>query len=124
MAWFVLAVMIMAGLGYWNWQKGQVQLNALKSSGFDVSDDLKGQPRLVVDRKNKQIALVTASGYRIIPMVSLIASDMLFDRGVQMEQDFRIELQLIASVQPAGPVYYENETLARMALDKLHAALR
>jgi hypothetical protein len=124
MAWFVLAVMIMAGLGYWNWQKGQAQLNALKSSGFDVSDDIKGRPRLVVDRSRQLIALVTAHNYRIIPMVSLVSSDMLFDRDVQLEKNFRIELQLVASEQPAGPVYYENETLARMALEKLHAAFR
>ena len=123
MAWFVLAVIVMAGLGYWNWQKTQGQLQMLRNSSFNITDDLKGEPRLVIDSTQKQIALVSPQGYRIIPMNAVVNSEVAFDRGVQMDNNFRIELQLIMSERSAGPVMYENETLARAALEKLHMAL-
>lgn len=124
MTWFVLAVIVMAGLGYWNWQKGQVQLQALRSSSFNITDDLRGEPRLVVDSTQRQIALVSPHGYRIIRMNAVVHSEVQFDRGVQMDQNYRIELQLAASERPVGPIKYENETLAGVALEKLHTALR
>lgn len=124
MTWFILAVMVMAGLGYWNWQKGQVQLQALRSSSFNVTDDLKGEPRLVIDSSQRQVALVSPQGYRIIPMSTIVNSEVQFDRGVQMDQNYRIELQLASSERPTGPIKYENETLARVALEKLFTALR
>ena len=124
MTWVVLALIVMAGLGFWNWQKAQGQLQILQSRGFDLTDDLKGEPRLVIDRSQRQIALVSPNSYRVIPMSDLINSEMLFDRGVQLDQNFRIELQLKSSEQPLPPVIFENETLARVALNKLHDAIR
>ena len=124
MTWFILAVIVMAGLGYWHWQKGQVQLQALRSSSFNVTDDLKGEPRLVIDRTQKQIALVSPQGYRVVRMNAIVNSEVQFDRGVQMDQNYRIELQLASSERPVGPIKYENETLARVALEKLLTALR
>ncbi len=124
MTWFVFAVIVMAGLGYWNWQKGQVHLQALRDSRFNLTDDLKGEPRLVIDTTQRQIALVSPQGYRIIPMSVIVTSEMQFDRGVQMDQNYRIELQLAGSERPVGPIKYENETLAKVALEKLQTALR
>lgn len=124
MTWVVLAVIVMAGLGYWNWQKGQEQLRILKSSGFDITEDLKGDPRLVVDRTNKSVALVSANNYRVIPMQTITYSEVLYDRGVQMDENFRIELQLAPSEGVVVPIMYENEALARAALDSLHKAIR
>ncbi|SFG45668.1 hypothetical protein [Neptunomonas qingdaonensis] len=124
MTWFVLVVIVMAGLGYWNWQKTQDQLQVLRNSSFNITADLKGEPRLVIDSTQRQLALVSPQGYRIIPMSAIVHSEMEFDRGVQIDKNFRIELQLIMSERSAGPVVYENETLARAALEKLHSALR
>lgn len=124
MTWVVLAVIVMAGLGYWNWQKGQEQLRILKSSGFDITEDLKGDPRLVVDRTNKSVALVSANNYRVIPMQTITSSEVLYDRGIQMDENFRIELQLAPSEGVVVPIMYENEALARAALDSLHKAIR
>ena len=123
MAWVVLAIIVMAGLGYWNWQKAQGQLKILQSSGFDITDDLKGEPRLVVDRTNKNIALVSATKYRVIPMAAIVSSEALYDRGAHMEKNFRIELQLAPSERSLAPIFYENESLSKTALDSLHSAM-
>ncbi|MGY8870092.1 MAG: hypothetical protein ACKVJE_06590 [Pseudomonadales bacterium] len=124
MTWVVLAIIVMAGFGYWNWQKGQEQLKILKSSGFDITEDLKGEPRLVIDRTNKSVALVSANNYRVIPMEAITSSKVLYDRGVQMDENFRIELQLAPSESAIVPIVYENETLARAALNSLQSAIR
>lgn len=123
MTWFVLAVLVMAGLGYWNWQKGQEQLAALKQSGFQVSDDLKGNPRLVVSRSQQQLAIVTPHDYQRIEMADVSEAKFLFDRGVQIDENFRIELTLNRAGQSSHVIRYENETLGRDALDKLNQAL-
>jgi len=123
MTWVILAIIVMAGLGYWNWQKSQGQLKVLKSSGFDVTDDLKGEPRLVVDRTHKKIALVSATHYRVIPMTAIVSSDAVYDRGAHMDKNFRIELQLSPSERALAPIFYENESLSRTALDSLQSAI-
>ncbi|WP_293267220.1 hypothetical protein [Neptunomonas sp.] len=122
MTWIILAIIGMAGLGYWGWQKGQEQLSSLKSSGFNVTDDLKGEPRLVIDRTNKKLALVTVDNYRVIPMSAVVSSEALLDRGMHMDENFRIELRLEDSVPVS--IVFENETLAKAALDKLQGTMR
>ncbi|WP_201348091.1 hypothetical protein [Neptunomonas japonica] len=78
----------------------------------------------MVDRTNKSVALVSANNYRVIPMQTITSSEVLYDRGVQMDENFRIELQLAPSEGVVVPIMYENEALARAALDSLHKAIR
>jgi hypothetical protein len=57
-------------------------------------------------------------------LASIVSPEVIFDRGVQMDQNFRIKL----SVQGRNPatleIRYENETLARSALEALNSALQ
>ena len=124
MSWFVLAVIVMAGLGYFTWQKSQAQIKALEQTGFVITKDLKGEPRLLVNAEAEQLAIVSPTAYEVHPLASIVSPEVIFDRGVQMDQNFRIKL----SVQGRNPatleIRYENETLARSALEALNSALQ
>lgn len=123
MTLFIVTVAILAGLGYWNWKKGQQQLDLLRSTGFVVSDDLNGNPRLVLDRNQRQLAVVAADRHQVVSMGSVVSAQVAFDRGVQMDENFRIELTTTAG-QPSLPaIQYENEAIAQTALKTLLEAI-
>ncbi len=122
MAWFVLAVLLMAGVGYVNWQKSQAQINALEQNGFEITQDLKGQPRLLVDVNKKELALVYPDHYKRVSLSKVIASEVVFDRGKEMDENYRIQLALDG--QPSIEIDYENETLAHTSLQALDPLLK
>lgn len=64
--WFVIALVIIAGLGYWNWNKTDQQLKQLQATGFTVSEDFKGSPRLLLDLNRQEVAVVDPKNYEII----------------------------------------------------------
>lgn len=115
--WFILIVIVMVALAYIHWQKSRVQLKALSQSGFSVTDNLKGQPLLLVDLPAKQVALVSPEGYQRLNFAQVKAVELKFDVGPQMPENYRLHLDLVqdGSVE----VYYENEWLAQKQLAQL-----
>lgn len=116
----VLFILIMAGLGAYQWQKSRQQASQLQQSGFTLSQDLGGNPQLLLDNRQHELALVWPDRYQRIALADIRAAEVAFDRGVQINTRFRIELVTGAGLEK---VFYENETLARVALDKLRPHL-
>ncbi|WP_027859525.1 hypothetical protein [Marinobacterium jannaschii] len=119
--WFILAVVVMAALAYWNWQRSQDQLAQLQKQGFQISEDLKGQPRLLLDLAAKQVALVTPSQASRVAFADIVAAEYGYDSGTQTDSRFRIELSTSSGQQ--WQVLYENEAIARRQLERLNSLL-
>lgn len=116
-------IVLFAGLGYWNWQKSQQQLKELKASGFVVSEDLRGNPRLVIDNTKKQFAVVGPNDYIVFPLTTIKSAEVKYDLGTQVESNFRVEINLPPSMGKIQPVGFENEALARDAHERLTNAM-
>jgi len=119
--WFILAVVVMAALAYWNWQRSQDQLAQLQKQGFQVSEDLKGQPRLLLDLAAKQLAVVSPSKASRIDFADITAAEYGYDSGTQTDSRFRIELSVSNGEQ--WEIVYENEAIARRQLERLNSQL-
>lgn len=117
--WFLIAVVVIAALGYWNWQRTQDQMQQLQASGFIISDDLGGVPRLLVDRQSQSIAVVAAQAYRRYPFTAIASTDYNVDSGPEVETDFRIEISLHQQARALEKIIYADEWRAQEQLKKL-----
>jgi hypothetical protein len=115
--WIILAFIIMAGLGYWNYQRMDGQRKELQAAGFQISDELKGNPTLLVSASQRQIAVLNPSGYRRFSFDQLQRAEVRSDSLAQTETRFRVAL--ILDGEPDVEVGFENETRADIALKKL-----
>ncbi|MGB0732903.1 MAG: hypothetical protein ACPGPF_04030 [Pontibacterium sp.] len=118
-SWLIFAVVatIICGLGYISWQKTQGQLSALESAGFVVSEDLGGNPKLVIDEQASEFALIHPKNYQRFPLAAITEARVESDLGRENEKNFRIELSL--SRGEFFKVKYANEFGADAALGKL-----
>ncbi len=121
MHWFILAVLVMAALAFWQWQRSQDQLALLQQSGFQISEDLGGQPRLLLDSGAGELALVAPDGYTRIAFSEVVTADYRYDSGTQVDGNFRIEL----GSRPGRvlAVQYESEWQAQERLQQLKKLL-
>ncbi len=116
--WFILAALLMAALAFWNWQRSQDQLAQLQKQGFQVSEDLNGQPKLLLDLKAKKLAIVQPSKATLLAFSDIHSAEYGFDSGTQTDTRFRIELQSASGEQ--WQIIYENEAIARRQLQRLN----
>jgi hypothetical protein len=109
----------MAGLGYWNYQRIDGQRKQLVSAGFQISDDLKGNPGLLVSTSQRQVAVLVPSGYLRLSFDQLKDAEIRFRSGAEVETDFRIALLLEGAPVPEVEIRYSNEHTVEIALKKL-----
>ncbi|MDO6564439.1 hypothetical protein Q4488_13700 [Amphritea sp. 1_MG-2023] len=117
--WVLLALLIMIGLAYWNYQRIDDQRKALQTAGFQVSDDLKGSPPLLVSSSQRQIAVLQPSGYVRFDFDQLQQFEVRSNSGAESESHFRIALGLSGMTVAEIEVGYENEHRAAIALKQL-----
>lgn len=126
--WVILAVIVMAGLAYWNHQRTDVQLKALKDAGFVVSDQLAGNPKLLVSSAQKQLAVVFPDSYLRTDFSQVSGLELRHDSNAQTEFNYRIQIALKSGSQRGSQnsveVVFENETRAQTALKKLQQLLK
>jgi hypothetical protein len=120
--WLVVAVAVgvMGYLAYQNGQKINRQLAQLERDGFTVSEDLQGEPKIVVDQAKRQLGFVFAEKHYTLPIEDLISSEILYDLDKRGEKNYRLELITRASVLPKLEVKYRDEFLA----ERVHKRLR
>lgn len=121
--WFVLAAIVIAALAYWNWQRTSGQIKRLQAEGFTISADLGGVPKLLVDQQSDSIAVVTASEYRRYSFNQIVSIDYAFDNGIQVEENFRIEIMLQGATKQQENITYNDEQRAEDQLKRLQALL-
>lgn len=121
MHWFILIVVLLAGLAFYNWQNSQNQLSLLKKQGFTLSEDLKGQPNLLVDIQARELAVVTPKGFQRYHFDRVQSVELRFENGVQQPENYHLYV-LVDGASPLE-IHYENEWLAQDQLNRLHAIL-
>lgn len=121
--WFILAAIVIAALAYWNWQRTSGQIKRLQAEGFTISADLGGVPKLLVDQQSDSIAVVTASEYRRYSFNQIVSVDYAYDNGIQVEENFRIEIMLQSAAKQQENIIYNDEQRAEDQLKRLQALL-
>lgn len=122
--WFVLGFIIIACLGYWNWKKSGEQIKALQANGFTITDDLKGSPKLLIDRTQQSIAVVSASEYRLYYFDQIVDAEYLYESQREVETDHRIELTIQAGHKSKEVIKYADEWSAEDQFKRLQTLLR
>jgi hypothetical protein len=117
--WVILAVVVMAGLGYWNYQRIDGQRKALESAGFIVSDDLKGNPGLLVSTTQHQVAVLIPTGYLRIGFDQIKHGEIRKDSTGENDKNYRIALVLNGAPQSEVENRYQDELQADIAFKKL-----
>ncbi|MBQ0785758.1 MAG: hypothetical protein KBT66_16150 [Amphritea sp.] len=117
--WVILAVVVMAGLGYWNYQRIDGQRKALEGAGFVVSDDLKGNPGLLVSTTQQQIAVLIPTGYLRVGFDQLTHGEIRQDASGEKDSNYRIALILNGASQSEVENRYQDEYQADIAFKKL-----
>lgn len=117
--WFILAVIVMAGLGFWNYQRIDGQRKELQGAGFQISDDLKGNPGLLVSTAQRQVAVLIPSGYLRFSFDQLKGAEIRSRDTAETETDFRIALLLDGAPVPEVEIRYQNVHRVEIALKKL-----
>lgn len=121
--WFILAAIVIAALAYWNWQRTSGQIKRLQAEGFTISADLGGVPKLLVDQQSDSIAVVTASEYRRYSFNQIVSVNYAYDNGIQVEENFRIEIMLQSAAKQQENIIYNDEQRAEDQLKRLQALL-
>lgn len=119
--WFILAVVVMAGLGYWNYQRIDGQRKALEGAGFIVSDDLKGSPGLLVSTTQQQVAVLLPTGYLRIGFDQLKHGEIRHNESGENDRrsNFRLVMTLDGASQAEVENRYQDEHQADIAFKKL-----
>ncbi len=117
--WFIVAVIVMAGLGFWNYQRIDGQRKELQGAGFQISDDLKGNPGLLVSTAQSQVAVLIPSGYLRFSFDQLKGAEIRSRDTAETETDFRIALLLDVAPVPEVEIRYQNVHRVEIALKKL-----
>jgi len=118
---FAVAALVICGLGYMGWQKTQGQLSSLQNEGFVVSDDLGGNPKLVIDAQAQEFALVRTKDYARYPLSAITEARVDSDWGRENEKNFRVELYLARGEN--FKIKYANEFAADKAISTLNKYL-
>ncbi|MGB0205702.1 MAG: hypothetical protein ACPF9K_11715 [Neptuniibacter sp.] len=121
--WFILAAIVIAALAYWNWQRTSGQIKRLQAEGFTISADLGGVPKLLVDQQSDAIAVVTASEYRRYSFNQIVSVNYAYDNGIQVEENFRIEIMLLGAAKQQENITFNDEQRAEDQLKRLQALL-
>ena len=121
--WFVIALVIIAGLGYWNWNKTDQQLKQLQATGFTVSEDFKGSPRLLLDLNRQEVAVVDPKNYEIIAFSAVEKLEVIYDSGTEVDQNYRLVLYFVGDKQPSKEIAYADEWTAKKQLKKIRSFL-
>lgn len=121
--WFILAVVVIAVLAYWNWQRTNNQIKRLEAQGFYLSADLGGFPKLLVDQQSDSIAIVSGSEYRRYSFEQIASLGYAYDYGTQVEENFRIEIKLQGADRPQENIVYNEAQRAEKQLKRLQALL-
>ncbi|MBT3147103.1 hypothetical protein Q8W30_02680 [Neptunomonas phycophila] len=113
-------LVVMVSLAYWNSQKLNRQLQRLESSGFVITEDLQGEPKLLYDESHQRLALLSPQGYEVLQLSELISSEILYDLDKRGDKNYRLELIFNATRLPKQEVRYRDEFLA----ERIHKRLR
>lgn len=118
---FILGLVVMLALAFWNWQRSGEQRNALQQSGFNAELRLGGSPELVLDPELRQFALVGPEGYQRYAFNQLQGAEIAFDARAEANFNYRIELQLSSGMRR---VDFASQWDAERALARFNAALK
>ena len=120
---FIVLAVVVIGLGYWNWQRTQQSIQQLTASGFEVAHDLGGQPRLLVDVKHQQIALVEGLNYRKYSFAQI--ANLSFENSANDEdgESFVIDIQLSQAAMTNEEVEYSQEHQGEKQFARLQSLL-
>ncbi len=123
MQWFIVGLIVILGLAFWNHKRTQTQHQALHSSGFSVSHYLKGNPELLVSEIQQQLAVVRAGDYLRIDFAQVEEAAIVFDAAAANDRNFRIRLQLSNAPESVIEIAYQDELGAHSALKQLDKIL-
>lgn len=114
---FIVAVVVLLAVAFWNWQRSGEQKRALEQGGFTITESLGGSPELVIDSGREELALVSAGGYERFRFSEFQSVRIGFDERPETESNYRIELSFSRNRELR--VGYGSEWEADSALKKL-----
>lgn len=121
--WFILAFIVMAALGYWNWQKTKDQIQRLQAEGFTVTAGFNGSPKLLLDQHSQTIAVVAGDEYRRYSLSQISSVEYGYDAGSQVDENFRIEIYLQSESRNIEKIKYSDEWRAKEQFKRLQQLL-
>lgn len=120
--WFILAAIVIVAIAYWNHQRSQAQVAQLQATGFNISDDLKGNPGLLVSRTQRQIAVPKPSGYIRFGFDQVTDLKVVHESAPEHDYNHRLSISVTGESRPVN-VGYADETKAEAALQQLQQLL-
>lgn len=118
---FIVGVVVILALAFWNWRHTQENRQTLEQSGFNIDERFGGSPELVIDTRRQEFALISSQGYERYPLSGLVSAALNSDSRREDDVNFRIELHM--QNKHVLEVHYPAEWDARRALERLQAYL-
>lgn len=113
----IVGILILAALGFWNYQRISDQKAVLLQSGFDISDRIGGSPELVLDTGRREIAIIGPDGSERFSFNELQHAEIGYDDHKDGSgYHYRIELSL--TQQRHYKVHFGSEWEAQSALKR------
>ena len=103
------AIILMAGLAYWNGQRVSDKKKHLLAEGFYISHNLKGTPELLVDVRSESLAIVQADSFKRVAFKQITGVDYRFDHTASLDTNFRLEIRLANSSVDVITVAYPSD---------------
>ncbi|WP_432696479.1 hypothetical protein ACQUQP_18340 [Marinobacterium sp. YM272] len=118
----IVGIIILAALGFWNYQRAQGQKTALQQSGFEISERIGGSPELVIDVGRKEMALVHPDRVERFAFSELDRAEIGFDEHEDRSRyHYRIELSF--SQQRQRRVQFGDQAQAETALKRFQSVV-
>lgn len=121
--WVLFAFFAIIVFGFWQWKRGNKQVNELRKSGFSVNVDLNGTPQLLLDEHKKAIAVVKKASFEVYPLSDIANTELVKGKNAQINSDYRVAIYLTDQNEPVARVRYESEWIAQDRLKTLQSYL-
>lgn len=121
--WVLFAFFVIIVFGYWQWKRGNKQVNELKKSGFTVNVDFNGVPQLLLDEKAQTLAVVKSESFEVFKLADIANAELLDDKKAQVNSNYRVAIYLADQDEPVARIRYESEWLAQDRLKTLKSYL-
>lgn len=113
----IIGILILAALGFWNYQRISNEKAVLLQSGFEISDRIGGSPELVLDSGRREIAIIGPDGAERFAFSEFQHAEIGYDEHEDRSRyHYRIELSF--TQQRHSKVNFGSEWEAETALKR------
>ncbi len=119
----IIGIVILAALGFWNYQRTSNQKSQLQQAGFEISERIGGSPELVLDTKRRELALVNPDSVDRYGFNDVVGATIEYDQH-EHDSQYHFRIEFVFTQQRKGKVNFGSEAEARAALQRLEQLLK